>query len=113
LPQKRHHASAAHRQAAYRQRTAQAHQAQLQAKGFPPLPAPANLPGESRWKALCTTALAHLNEARDEMTTYYGQRSQAWQESDRAQAFQERIDALEELADQLVQYNLDHFPLTY
>jgi hypothetical protein len=113
MPQKQQHENAAQRQAAYRRRRAAAHQGQLLAKNLPPLPVPSALPGEVRWKALCATALAQLNATHTEMTAYYDQRSEAWQEGDRAQAFQERIEALEELTEQLLQYNSDHFPLLY
>jgi hypothetical protein len=52
-------------------------------------------PGPARWKALRNNALFMLEALAKEMRDYAEQRSEAWQESDRAQEFDERIDLVE------------------
>ncbi len=42
-----------------------------------------------------------LRSMRDEMQGYFDDRSEAWQESEKAEAFQERIDAIDGLLDQI------------
>lgn len=95
MPQPRKHASPAARQAAYRARCQQAHQEQLQARGLPTLPAIPTLPGTARWQAALAQAHHLLEAICTEMQTYADERSDAWQQSERAQEFTERLDALE------------------
>jgi len=42
-----------------------------------------------------TQAMALLTTSLDEMQQYFEDRSEDWQQSDRGQAFQERLDAIE------------------
>jgi hypothetical protein len=42
-----------------------------------------------------------LQTMRDEMQGYFDDRSEAWQESETVEAFQERIDAIDGLLDQI------------
>ena len=101
MPQARHYENAAQRQAAYRQRLAQARAAQLEAKGLPPLPAVPTLPGQARWSALLTQAQWALAQVCQEMQDYYEARSATWQESERGACFQERLEAVQEVLTQV------------
>jgi hypothetical protein len=96
VPTPRKYASRAVRQRAYRARCEEARIQALKAKNMPPAgPIPA-MPSQTRWKALIREAAAILRTVQEEMESYRDERSEAWQESERAEAFQERIDRLEE-----------------
>ena len=103
IPQPRTYTTNAQRQAAYRQRVDQATKAQLTAKGLPTLPAPANMPGTVRWRALLTQASFALTTAEAEMQAYYDARSFSWQESEKGEIFQEKAQAVAELCAELDQ----------
>ena len=98
MAQARRHDSAAARQAAYRERQKQAHHAQSQAKGLPPLPA---VPGQARWRALLQQAQGALQTVCQEMESYAVARSQGWPESEHGEAFAERFAAIEEVLSSL------------
>lgn len=93
MPTPRKHETPAARQAAYRARQAEARRQAAAAK--PPRPMP-TVPGPARWRRLIAGAVETLETARDEMQAYYDERSEAWQEGERGEAMQARIDALEE-----------------
>jgi hypothetical protein len=97
MPTPRQYANPAERQAAYRARLAAARKQEQEAKGLPPLPAVASLPGQARWQALRRQAALLLQHAQEEMQAYYAQRSERWQDSERGEAFLERLEALQEL----------------
>jgi hypothetical protein len=46
-------------------------------------------------------ALSLLEQIASEMQCYYNQRSDAWQDSDRGEAFTEVMDMLEQITDEL------------
>lgn len=92
----RRYADPAARQAAYRTRQAEARRQELQAKGIPPLPTLATLPGEARWQALAQQASRLLHTVQGEMEEYYEQRTERWRESDRGDAFRGRLEAVQE-----------------
>src|SRR5216683_8357206 len=94
MPQQRQHADAAAKQRAYRARQAQARRDELQARGLPPAPPIPTLRSRARWHALLDQARLSLARARDEMQAYYDDRSEAWQEGERAATLQERLDTL-------------------
>ena len=105
MPTPRRYASHAERQAAYRKRVAAAREQERQAKGLPPLPRVATMPGTQRWAAMKEQALRLLQTVEEEMQEYYEQRSPSWQESERGermaedlQAFQEAIAIVEALS---------------
>jgi hypothetical protein len=52
------------------------------------------LPGRARWQALHTQARLALETARDEMHAYYEDRSETWQQGERAATLAEQIDQL-------------------
>ncbi len=75
-------------------RQAQARHAEQQAKGLPPAPTLPTLPSRARWQALLTQARLALETVREEMLTYYEDRSEAWQQGERAATLAEQIDQL-------------------
>ena len=97
MPTPKQYACSAQRQRAYRQRQQQARLVERQEKGLPAAPAIATLPGERRWQALLDHAHSALVCVHSEMQTYYDERSDVWQESQRAEAILERIEAIETL----------------
>lgn len=103
MPQPAKYRSNADRQAAYRRRLHQNRDALQAAKGLPPLPAIATIPGWSRWRQVLNDASRALQVVHDQMQTYFDERSEQWQESEKADQFTEKMDALEELVDQIDQ----------
>jgi hypothetical protein len=95
MPQQKKYNSNAARQEAYRTRREQERQVALAAKGLPSLPAIASLPGWSRWNASFTAAHALIANSLSEMQDYFDDRSESWQESERAQEHQDRIASVE------------------
>ena len=95
MPQQRRYQDNADKQRAYRARQAQARRAEQQAKGLPPAPPLPTLPGRARWQALLAQARLALETVRDEMHAYYEERSEAWQQGERAATLAEQIDQLE------------------
>ena len=101
MPQQRRHQDNAAKQRAYRARQAQARREEQQAKGLPPAAPLSTLPSRARWQALITQARLALETARDEMQAYYEDRSEAWQEGERAATLAEQIDQLEVILNDL------------
>jgi hypothetical protein len=101
MPQPRIHSSHAKRQAAYHKRREEARQRQLEEKGIPALSALPTVPGNARWKLCVANATQLLNMVANEMEAYFGDRSEMWQESEKADAFQERLDAVHKACDVL------------
>jgi len=101
MPRAKKYPSNAHRQAAYRQRAIYAQEAQLMAKGLPPLPAIPTLPGYARWEAMVQQSRLGLETVTTEMQNYYDERSPSWQESERGEAFVEQLDAIREVLESL------------
>ena len=99
MPQRKMHASHAHRHAAYRKRCLEGQQRQLQEKGLPALPAIPTVPGTPRWRLAIAKATELLSMVAQEMEGYFGDRSQEWQESERGENFQERLEAISEARD--------------
>ena len=95
MPTPRKYASAAHRQAAYRIRCRERAQAAGRRAPF------AASPGRRRWEAMCGQALSLLQAVSQEMEAYAGARTEAWQESERGEAFQETLEAVAQTADAL------------
>jgi len=95
MPQQRRYEDNATKQRAYRMRQAQARRAEQQAKGLPPAPPLPTLPSRARWQALLTQGRLALETARDEMQVYYEDRSEAWQQGERAATLAEQIALLE------------------
>jgi hypothetical protein len=101
MPQPRQHPDAAAKQRAYRARQAQGRRDELHAKGLPPAAPIATLPSRARWHALHAQAHLALQTVHDEMEAYADARSDAWQESERAAALAEHLDALSQVLDDL------------
>ena len=96
MPSPRKHASPANRQSAYRQRQKDAITALTRAKGIPSPASLATMPSKARWNALIQTAADLLKSLEAEMETYRDERSETWQESEKGEEFQERLDRVEE-----------------
>lgn len=105
MPQPRKYQSPAHRQAAYRARMEQARASQLRERGLPALPAIPTMPGTIRWNAMFRHTEQILCSAQAEMADYFDDRSEAWQDSDRGAEHQERLAAVEALAEALGDLN--------
>jgi len=101
MTQPRLHPDPAARQRAYRARQADARRDELLAKGLPPAAPIPSLPSRARWLALQARARTALEAARDEMQAYHDDRSEAWQQGERAAALLEHRDALTQLLDDL------------
>jgi|SRR5579872_3883844 len=101
MPQPAKYPNAAARQAAYRARREQAARDQAKQRGLPPLPALPTLPGTARWNAALTLASRLVEEVGEQMQTYFDERSEAWQESERAQDFITRLEAVEQAREAL------------
>lgn len=89
------------RQQRYRQRQAHARRAEQQSKGLPALPAIPTMPGNSRWRATLLSARAMITQTNDEMSNYYDDRSETWQESEQGEQFAERQEMIEAVLAQL------------
>jgi hypothetical protein len=64
------------------------------------------MPGTARWRQAVANALDLLSMVVDEMDSYFGDRSEQWQESERGDSFRERIDALCEARDAVADWSL-------
>jgi hypothetical protein len=96
MPTPRKHANHAQRQRAYAQRQKAAQLAVATAKNMPagaPIP---TMPSTARWRALAHLAQTILTALQTEMEDYRDERSEAWQESEKAEAFQQSIDRVAE-----------------
>lgn len=98
MPQERKYRDQAERQRAYRERQAAARWSELAKKGLPASAAVPTMPSQARWSGLLASALQNVETARDEMQTYWDERTERWQDSERGEAMAERIAALEQVA---------------
>ena len=99
MPQLRKYGSDAERQAACRARRALAQAALQAAKGLPPLPRIATIPGWSRWRHVMAQAEEALRGVHEQMQSYYDDRSEEWQEGEKANEFTQKMEAVEQLVD--------------
>jgi hypothetical protein len=93
MPTPRQYATAAERQAAYRQRRTMQERSRNEA-GPTGL---ALLPGPRRWRALSRSVQEQLERLEREMQEYYDQRSESWQESERGERHLEQLQVLPDL----------------
>ena len=95
MPQPRKHSSHAERQAAYRERQSQALADCLQpGKSLPPLPVVSTIPGTTRWRQALAAVEQQMRAVEAGMESYYDDRSERWQESDRGEEFEQRLEDL-------------------
>jgi hypothetical protein len=94
MPTPRRHKDPAARQRAYRERCKLAPKAPGQGLSRNP-----TMPAASRWKQLRKQAETDLQTLIREMEEHRDKRSDAWLEGKRGQAFQERLDLIQEAAD--------------
>jgi len=62
-----------------------------------------------RWEKMRKQALALLNKVVNEMEIYHDQRSERWQDSQRAESFIETKESLEEISETLAEMSM-HLP---
>jgi len=96
MPAPRRYADSASRQRVYRQRQKAASSL---GPGIPHPAAIRAMPSHSRWKALQDRARVLLAAVVSEMESYQEDRSDEWQESEKAIAFEERLDQVREALD--------------
>ena len=101
MPQPKEYGSNSERQAAYRRRQSAAQATLVSTKGLMPLPKVAGMPGLARWRQLLEQAEVSFRAAFEQMQAYYDERSDPWLESDKAETFSERMEAIEELLDHI------------
>jgi hypothetical protein len=105
MPERKYPTNGA-RQAAYRLRQAAERRQELTDRGLPSFPSLPTMPGTARWNAAIQRCVALLTLVCDEMTAYYDERSETWQDSDRGVTHQERMEALNEVLAQLEEIGL-------
>jgi len=93
--------SNAERQKAFRERLRQRLAAVDTPAPLPDKPKLSAMPANKRWAALLDQAKVILTIRRDEMQEYFDDRSETWQEGEKGAAFQERLDAMESVLDEL------------
>ena len=96
MPTPRKHANHAQRQRAYTQRQKAAQLAALAVKDTPAAAAIPTMPSIARWRALARQSQEILKVLLCEMERYRDERSEQWQESEKADAFQEQMDRVAE-----------------
>ena len=101
MPQARKYATRADQQSAYRQRRIASERQLLSQKSLPALPAIPTMPGSARWSAMIAQAHLLLSEAATEMQIYHDDRSEAWQDGEKAEDMLAKIEHLQETMDQL------------
>ncbi len=101
MPQPRKYKTRSEQQAAYRLRVKRSQLELLSSKALPPLPALPVIPGTIRWKAMNKQVDLLLSMAADEMLNYYEDRSEQWQESEKAEEFLAKQERLREIIDLL------------
>jgi hypothetical protein len=101
MPTPRKYEGTAARQRAYRNRLEAARLAERELKGLPCAPAIPTMPSTARWRAMIAQARALLSEVEREIQDYTLDRSEAWQESERAERWEECRQDIEEVIDSL------------
>ena len=99
MPQPKYDESAAARQAAYHKRCAGVRRAELAARGLPSLPAIPTMPGWPRWSASKEAAHHLIERTVAEMQGYFDDLSEEWQDRERGQEHQDKIDLMQGLLD--------------
>jgi hypothetical protein len=79
---------------------------QLQEKGLPASPAISTMPGTARWRQAVANAVELLSMVADEMESYFDDRSEGWQQSERGDSFRESIDTLCEARDAVAEWSM-------
>ena len=101
MPQPKKHTGNAARQAAYRKRMQAQRLTECRQRGLPPHAAIPTMPSNARWNQILALASALLGMAVSEMTNYADACSEAWQESEKGEAFAERLETITQVSDQL------------
>jgi hypothetical protein len=107
VPQPKKYASHAKRQAAYEKRRKEARLKQLQEMGLPALPVLPTIPGMARWRKAIANAQELLALVEREMESYYDERSETWQDSERGDEFRNRLDTVRDARSNLDDLSID------
>lgn len=100
MGRKRLYESDADKMRAYRDRqaaTIKARQTETITAGIAPPPAIESIPATKRWKMLLEQARETVETVQREMTDYAEARSDRWQDSEKADEFQARLEGIENL----------------
>ena len=97
MPTPKRHLNNAAKQKSYRTRNAETRNREQLAKGIPRASPISAMPSKGRWNAQIQLAHTLLDQARQEMEDYCGERSEQWQESENAIEMQERVELIEEV----------------
>ncbi len=100
MPTPKQYESNADRQKAFRERQKAARDTAI-SQGGPKGAAVPTMPSNARWNTLISQARAALDTCRAEMQEYYDERSEQWQEGEKAEAMQQRIGQLESIIGEL------------
>ena|SRR3569833_626302 len=95
MPRQRQYETAADRQAAYRNRREEKQTRLGQQRAKP------GKPGVHRWRKEIAAAQVLLQTVEQEMNAYYDERSEAWKDAEKGETFQERLDVLSEVHEQI------------
>lgn len=95
MPRTRRYQDTAEKQRAYRERRKIA-QSLTQSTGISCPPSRSNALSTTRWRALSKQAEDLLQQMKQQMETYFDQRSEAWQEAEKGEEFQKKIDRVQE-----------------
>jgi len=95
MPTPRKYPDAAARQAAYRLRCQQQAPRAGRSRPWPAQP------GRRRWQAMCAQAREVLAQLSQELEAYADARAEAWQESERGEAFAEMLESVQQITDAL------------
>lgn len=99
MPAEKRYETNAARQRAYRDRRQGALQAALAAQDIPAVPVLATMPGTPRWVAMRSQCEKIMQAMVAEMEAYFDDRSEAWQEGEKGDAFAEKVDNVREALD--------------
>ena len=101
MPTPRKYANSAERQAEYRARCSLRKGMKPEVEGQQPLLRIPQALGERRWNAMLGQARSLMESVTDEMESYYEEKSERWQESERGERFTERMESIAEVTDLL------------
>jgi hypothetical protein len=96
MPQPKRHRNAAAKQRSYRQRLEAKFGASVCPAQTPKASPVSVIPSTARWRAMREHAVGLLGNLKTEMENYRADRTGNWQESEKGEAFQEKLDLLQE-----------------
>ena len=101
MPTPRQYANNAAKQRAYRDRARLDRIRERREKGLPATPPIPTIPAQRRWDAMLLQAQATIEMAREEMEDYFNDRSETWQDGEKGEALNERMEDLDTIVSSL------------